>query len=336
VILLVNRTRALARLQATAVTGGDIKLRGCGLERFIELKSAQYEIFVSLLTPHVQLAGDGKEPVLPPFGNTIEEALRRACNAAYRLMDKPAGEMTIKEAAYSVMEKAYLDASGNGDLPANARQIMYAARGTILELTGRQKLDDNYFTQTLLPDFQEDNPELTADWNVAYDARGHFVEPHTQREIGLGTIQVRDYLGEEAEIGPAVSLSGSQLYPTHGPLNRYKTILFVEKEGFKPLLEAAQIAERFDLGIMSTKGMSVTASRELLDELSASEHLEKVVILHDFDVYGFSIFGTLFNNTRRYKFKNKVTVVDSGLRLEDVEELGLDPEYNPRKLGRPG
>jgi hypothetical protein len=170
--------------------------------------------------------------------------------------------------------------------------------------------------------------------DVAYDARGHFVEPHTQREIGLGTIEVRDYLEREAVVGPAVSLSGSQMYPTHGPLNRYKTILFVEKEGFMPLLEAAQIAERFDVGIMSTKGMSVTAARELLDELSASKNLKNVVILHDFDLYGFSIFATLFTDTWRYKFKNKVTVVDIGLRLEDVEELGLDPEpYNPENWG---
>jgi hypothetical protein len=41
------------------------------------------------------------------------------------------------------------------------------------------------------------------------------------------------------------------MYPTHGPLNRYQTILFVEKEGFMPLLEDARIAERFDVGIMS-------------------------------------------------------------------------------------
>ena len=32
-------------------------------------------------------------------------------------------------------------------------------------------------------------------------------------------------------------------------------ILFIEKEGFMPLFEAVQLAERFDLAIMSTKGM---------------------------------------------------------------------------------
>jgi DNA topoisomerase VI subunit A len=91
-------------------------------------------------------------------------------------------------------------------------------------------------------------------------------------------------------------------------------------------MEAAQIAERFDVGIMSTKGLSVTAARRLLDELSASPYLKRVVVLHDFDVYAFSIFGTLFNDTRRYAFENEVPVVDLGLRLSDVEALELDPE----------
>ena len=42
-------------------------------------------------------------------------------------------------------------ASANNTLPANARQIMYAARKYIQERTGKQ-LNDTYFTQTLLPD----------------------------------------------------------------------------------------------------------------------------------------------------------------------------------------
>jgi hypothetical protein len=330
VLLFVNRTRTIAHLYGFADVGG-IRLRGCGINRAIELKNAAYTTVVSIVTPYIQLAGDGKEPVLAPVGNAIEEALKRACNAAYRNMDKPDSGLSIKDAAYRVMQQAYLKASGNGKYPANARQIMYAARPLILELTGRESLDDKYFTQTLLPDFMEDNAELTANWSVAYDARGHFIEPHTYREIGLGTLEVDGYLETEAEIGPAVKLGGSEMYPTHGPLNRYETILFIEKEGFMPLLESARIAERFDLGIMSTKGMSVVACRKLLDELSASGHLKQVLVLHDFDVYGFSIFGTLGTDTRRYTFSSEVTVVDLGLRLADIEELELEGEpYSPK------
>ena len=33
---------------------------------------------------------------------------------------------------------------------------------------------------------------MAADWDVVYDDRGHFTEPHTKRVIGLGTLNVRD------------------------------------------------------------------------------------------------------------------------------------------------
>jgi hypothetical protein len=46
-----------------------------------------------------------------------------------------AQEASLKEAAAEIMEKAYMKASGNGRLPANARQIMYAARGYIQNKT---------------------------------------------------------------------------------------------------------------------------------------------------------------------------------------------------------
>ena len=49
-------------------------------------------------------------------------------------------------------------------------------------------------------------------------------------------------------------------------------------------------------------------------------------VLHDFDKSGFSILGTLRRDTRRYAFRNRIEVVDLGLRLEDVEDSGLETE----------
>ncbi len=69
--------------------------------------------------------------------------------------------VTAKEVAWEVMEDAYLKASAQGTLPAHARQVMYAARGTIQDETG-QPLNDQYFCQTLLPDYLRENPETTA------------------------------------------------------------------------------------------------------------------------------------------------------------------------------
>src|SRR6516165_1729264 len=46
--------------------------------------------------------------------------------------------ITIKEAAWRAMQRAYLTASANGTLPATATQVMYAARNEIQQRTGRQ------------------------------------------------------------------------------------------------------------------------------------------------------------------------------------------------------
>jgi DNA topoisomerase VI subunit A len=77
---------------------------------------------------------------------------------------------------------------------------------------------------------------------------------------------------------------------------------------------------------MSTKGMSVVAARMLLDRLAGQ--VDNIFVLRDFDVSGFSIFGTLGTDSRRYVFENDLTdkIVDIGLRLEDIEAMGLEAE----------
>jgi hypothetical protein len=69
--------------------------------------------------------------------------------------------------------------------------------------------------------------------------------------------------------------------------------------------------------------MSVVAARMLLDRLAP--YIQKVLVLHDFGVSGFSIFGTPGKDGRRDKFPNDVEVIDIGLRLADVDNLGLKP-----------
>ncbi len=51
---------------------------------------------------------------------------------------------------------------------------------------------------------------------------------------------------------------------------------------------AFKLAERYDIAIMSTKGMSNTASRELIDKLCGDIPRCPLYVLHDFDKAGFS------------------------------------------------
>lgn len=232
--------------------------------------------------------------------------------------------LSIKDAAAVVMEKAYFKASDGGRLPAKPRQIMYAARPELLAMTDKEALNDVYFTQQLLPDYIEAHPQC-AHWDIVWDARGTFSEPHTGVEVPLGTLEVRQYLGLRPEPGSIDRIEFSHRFATNGPEARYSTVLFVEKEGFEPLIKATSLAERFDVAIMSTKGMSTTAARLLLDRLSA-RGVQQILVLHDFDVSGFSIFGTLGADTRRYRFANDIPIADIGLRLDDVEAMDLQSE----------
>ena len=231
--------------------------------------------------------------------------------------------VSIREAAWRAIPDAYMKASANNTLPANARQIMYAARPKIAQLADKELGGkfDKYFTQTLLPDYIAERRPVWAS-KVVFDARGHFAEPHTKTEIGLGTLEVRDYLAKvrSHQVDGFDFDVREDHYPTAGPTNRFNAILFLEKEGFGPLLEEVHLAERYDLCIMSTKGMSVTASRELVEDLCATYHIP-LLVLHDFDVSGFTIFGTLRSSTRRFTYGREFQVIDLGLRLADIKGL---------------
>jgi len=185
---------------------------------------------------------------------------------------------TQKEAAWEVMEQAYMAASGNN----------------------------------------------TLDWNVVYDARGHFMEPHTNRRIGCGTIEVGNYLHALKEPDIVAAEFADASVDIVGPSGNLAAVLFCEKEGFNPLFRAVNLANRYDLMIISTKGVSVTAARRLIDNV-CGDHDLPLFVLHDFDVAGFLILGTLQRDTRRYQFSSDVEVIDLGLRLADIAGLEREP-----------
>jgi hypothetical protein len=230
----------------------------------------------------------------------------------------PVNHISQREAAFQIMEKAYNKASANGRYYANARQIFYAARPLVLELTDKKStLDSRYFTQTLLKDYLE---MYSPNWKVVWDARGHFSEPHTDFSIGIGGIEVEEYIRkwhnqiedyEEPDIGYNIN--------TKGPANRYGAVLFIEKEGFDEILLDVGISKKYDLAIMSTKGIPVKAACDLIEALPQDI---RVFVLHDFDKSGFTILKTLREGTRMARGRD---VTDLGFRFADIAGLDSEP-----------
>jgi hypothetical protein len=307
-------------------------------ELLTELKAGQEEpiVFVlHLVCPRVDYLDRGKSAVSLPL------IARREIVRLYRRADAMLRREHVsqKEAAAQVLEAAYMKASNNGELPANARQIYYAARPAMLELTGLEVINYNYFSQTLLIDFMADNEELCADWDVVFDDRGHFEEPHNGGVIGLGTLSVRSYL--KGNHAPKINGAGFKdvTIDTHGADGRFGALFFIEKEGFRDLFKSVNLSERYDIAIMSSKGVSVTAARKLADHL-CHEHDIPLLTLHDFDVAGFTI-GRIGRDTRRYTFENDIKDLDAlaepcrveGDKREELENSGATDDEIDFLLG---
>ena len=109
-------------------------------------------------------------------------------------------------------------------------------------------------------------------------------------------------------------------YANDFPRERFAAVLFIEKEGFLPLLQDAGIPQKYDLAVMGCKGQSVEAARHLIDVLCKDRPL---FIVRDFDKAGFHIAAALTRNSDVYTFKNEIHATDFGLRLVDAERFGL-------------
>lgn len=171
-----------------------------------------------------------------------------------------------------------MKASANGTLPAHARQVMYAARPTILEnardtLGNPYNLRSDYFTQTILTDYITEDRQ---DWHVVFDARGHLTEPHTKRTVPLGKLDVRRYNGKMRKKTDDDTWNRvKKAYLACGPNNRYAAVLFIEKVGFLPLFEAVKLAERYDICVMSTKGAARASELALARDATIPERWQR-------------------------------------------------------------
>ena len=242
--------------------------------------------------------------------------------------------VNFTDVADKILPAAYEHASGGGMLPVAKRQFYYACRKQFQEETGRQ-ITANYFSQTLLVQYMNRNPEAAAGWKVVADPRGNLTIPNAGHgvRVPIGTLDIGNHLREaEHTIDPFGD--GKQLpveWPSLAAGVRYRDLFYVEKEGFDSLFQQQRIAERFNLAIASGKGQSTAAMRYLADMTCPAGSGRRLLILHDFDKAGFQIAARLTTNGNwayekdlvKYDFQNEIEVIDLGLRLADIEKYDL-------------
>ncbi len=248
------------------------------------------------------LIGDAIFSAIKPLYKEGEKA-KRTGRKLRRTYFAPEPKVSQKEIVFKVLPRAIERAGGL----FSARDLYYATRplaNAHYAWEDGKQLDSHYFSQTLLTEYQEMRGPIQGLWR---DPRGQLHEPHTEKSLALGTREVASYQ-----------------FPEYS----FDKILYVEKEGEWPKLQAARLAERYDMAIASSKGYPVEAVRELFARAEGGDY--QLFVFHDADLDGYNIARVMRHATRRMPH-HSVEVVDIGLTVEDALEMGLDSEPFRRK-----
>jgi hypothetical protein len=189
--------------------------------------------------------------------------------------------------------------SGRGAYRFNERQIFYQLRPIVLEQTGKELLLGNF--KRILTDYENENGEIAGMYR---EERGSIYHPHLSDKIALGTLTVEEY---------------------QRPLWTYSNLLYIEKEGFSEALKAVGWPERHDCALISSKGFSTRAARDLIDKIAAHGEPCNVFCAHDSDAYGTIIYQTLQEATRA-RGARKVKIINLGLEPWEAVAAGLEIE----------
>jgi hypothetical protein len=299
--IFVNRTPVTGEIEVYRDSADkQITVFGCGLGHGFPdgpTKGA-YEIVLNVLTPYCPITSDGKAPDLEPFLKLISDAVTKALRKAQRASPTERN-VSQKDVVLENLDDAIASASGDGEYRFNERQIYYQLRPLVLEKTGTPLQIGNF--KSILTDYENDFGEIEGMYR---EPRGSIYHPHRGETIPLGTLTVEEY---------------------ERPIWTFNKILYIEKEGFSEALKDDGWAERHDCALMSSKGFSTRAARDLIDKLA--EHDEPITIfcVHDADAFGTMIYETLQHETRA-RGARKVTIVNLGLEPWEAVAMELDVE----------
>lgn len=216
--------------------------------------------------------------------------------------------VSLKDSVNTVLWDAYLKATSDEKYQIGCRGLYYQVRPLIQQFTDRD-LEYNYYSQQLLTAYRQEVRELPL---LYFDPRGVLYPPHSGQPVMLGTREVDAYQ-----------------FPTW----QYDKILYIEKKGFMPVLQAAKLAEKYDMAIVVGEGYPCEAVRTLFKNADKNQGY-RLFVLHDADIAGYDIARTLREETRRMP-DYKVDVIDIGLFIEDAINMGLQTETAPRSKAIP-
>jgi hypothetical protein len=287
--VLINRTPSTSDVVAYRDHDKDLNLSGSGLEDYTTEapKKGGYAINVNVTTPYCPITSDGKAPNLDAFADEIFDTVTAAMKKAQRAAPKDR-KRSIKDVVLDSLDEVIAAVSADGEYRFNSRQLLYQLRPIVREeLDVELKLSN--FTG-IIDDYENDSGEIPGMYR---EPRGSIYHPHRGETKALGTLMVEEY---------------------ERPLWTFNKLVYIEKEGFSEALKDDGWPERHDCALISSKGFSTRAARDLIDKLAEHDEPVTVFCVHDADGPGTMIYQTLLEATKA-----------RGARKIEIENLGLEP-----------
>jgi hypothetical protein len=276
----------------------DLNLFGCGLRHTAKSPPGRgIVLWLNVMTPYMPITSDGKEPNLEPFVDAIIEA---AGKAVRKMRGGSASGATQKDVVLDHLDEVIDIVSGGAQrYRFNERQLFYRMRPIVMAETGRELLIKNF--SRIITDYEQENGEIELMYR---EPRGSITHPHTGETITLGTLMVEAY---------------------ERPAWGFNKLLYIEKEGAQEALKQDRWLERHDCAVMSSKGFSTRAARDLIDKLVEHDEPIEVFCAHDADASGTMIYQTLQEATRA-RGARKIEIVNIGLEPWEAVATGLEVE----------
>lgn len=296
-LAFVNRTPITSDIYASR-DKRDIDIFGCGIHHTVAQapRQKQFEIALNVVTPYMPITSDGKEPDLHPFLNAIMDVISKAVRKAQR----PSGsKQSQKDVVLDNLDDVIAKVSGEECYRFNERQLFYALRPIVMDETGEELKIGNF--KAIITDHEEEHGDIPLMYR---EPRGSITHPHRGETITLGTLTVEDY---------------------ERPAWTFNKLLYIEKEGANEALKSVGWLERHDCAVMSSKGFSTRAAKDLIDKLAAHDEPVEVFCAHDADAYGTMIYQTLQEETKARRAR-KIKIINLGLEPWEALDMGLEVE----------
>jgi hypothetical protein len=299
----VNRTPAAGSVYATR-DKRNIDAFGCGLSHTIAKapSGVEFNIWVNLTTPFMPIVSDGKAPDLEPFLNEIETAVSKVVRKTHR----PAGGSRVsqKDVVLDNLDDVIAEVSGDGRFRFNQRQLLYKLRPIVRDELGEELTTTNF--AAIITDYEAENDEIPGMYR---EPRGSIYHPHRKETITLGTLMVENY---------------------ERPVWTFNKLVYIEKEGFSEALKEERWAERHDCALLSSKGFTTRAARDLVDLLAQHDEPVTIFCVHDADAPGTVIYDT-FQGATKARGARKIKIVNLG--LEPWEAVFRPGDHPPPGIG---